>query len=48
MLNINKPYQRAHGDIDVKIKHNQISKFFQSRFLKSFYPKCHDEIKELV
>ena len=48
MLNINKTYQRAHGDIDVKIKDNQISKFFQSGSAKVFYPKCHDEIKELV
>ena len=48
MLKINKTYQRAHGDIDVKIKHNQISKFFQSGSSKVFYPKCHDEIKELV
>ena len=48
MLNINKTYQRAHGNIDVKIKDNQISKFFQSGSSKVFYPTCHDEIKELV
>tara|TARA_B110000037_G_scaffold81695_1_gene97314 strand:+ start:588 stop:1397 length:810 start_codon:yes stop_codon:yes gene_type:complete len=48
MLNINKTYQRAHGDIDVRIKNNQISKFFQSGSAKVFYPKCHDKIKELV
>ena len=48
MLNAQKKFQRAHGNINVKINKNEINRFYQSGSAKVFYPKSPQEIKELV
>ena len=48
MLNAQKKFQRAHGNINVKINKNEINRFYQSGSAKVFYPKSQQEIKELV
>ena len=48
MLNIKKNFQRANGNINVKINNNEINRFFQSGSAKVFYPKSPQRIKELV
>ena len=48
MLNVQKKFQRAHGNINVKINNNEINRFYQSGSAKVFYPKSPQEIKELV
>ena len=48
MLNIQKKFQRAHGNINVKINNNEVNRFYQSGSAKVFYPKSPQEIKELV
>ena len=46
MLNAQKKFQRAHGNINVKINKNEINRFYQSGSAKVFYPKSPQEIKE--
>ena len=48
MLNKKTTFQRAHGDINVKIKNNEINRFYQSGSAKVFYPKSSQKFKELV
>jgi urease accessory protein len=48
MLNVQKKFQRAHGNINVKINNNEVNRFYQSGSAKVFYPKSPQEIKELV
>ena len=48
MLNVQKKFQRAHGNINVKINNNEVNRFYQSGSAKVFYPKSPREIKELV
>ena len=48
MLNAREKFQRAHGNINVKINKNEINRFYQSGSAKVFYPKSPQEIKELV
>ena len=48
MLNVQKKFQRANGNINVKINNNEINRFYQSGSAKVFYPKSPQEIKELV
>ena len=48
MLNTNIKFQRAQGNIDVKIINNKISKFYQSGSSKVFYPKCYNQFNELI
>ena len=47
MLNLNKTYQRAHGDIDVKIKYKQkIINILKKKLLnieKSFFLKQYNK-----
>ena len=46
MLNVQKKFQRAHGNINVKINNNEVNRFYQSGSAKVFYPKSPQEIKE--
>ena len=48
MLNVQKKFQRANGNINVKINNNEINRFYQSGSAKVFYPKSSQKIKELV
>ena len=48
MLNVQKKFQRANGNIDVKINNNEINRFYQSGSAKVFYPKSSQKIKELI
>ena len=48
MLNKKTTFQRARGDINVKIKNNEINRFYQSGSAKVFYPKSSQKFKELV
>ena len=48
MLNVQKKFQRAHGNINVKINNNEVNRFYQSGSAKVFYPKSPQQIKELV
>ena len=48
MLNVQKKFQRANGNINVKIDNNEINRFYQSGSAKVFYPKSCQKIKELV
>ena len=48
MLIMKKDFQRAHGNIDVKINNNEINRFYQSGSAKVFFPKSHQQIKELA
>ena len=41
-------FQRAHGNIKVKINNNEINRFYQSGSAKVFYPKSSQKFKELV
>ena len=41
-------FQRAQGNINVKINNNEINRFYQSGSAKVFYPKSSQKIKELV
>ncbi len=48
MLNKKTTFQRAHGNINVKIDNNEINRFYQSGSAKVFYPKSSQKFKELV
>ena len=48
MLNKKATFQRAHGNINVKINNNEINHFYQSGSAKVFYPKSSQKFKELV
>ena len=41
-------FQRAKGNINVKINNNEINRFYQSGSAKVFYPKSSQKFKELV
>jgi len=41
-------FQRAHGNIKVKINNNEINRFYQAGSAKVFYPKSSQKFKELV
>ena len=41
-------FQRAQGNINVKINNNEINRFYQSGSAKVFYPKSSQKFKELV
>tara|TARA_X000000950_G_C13459184_1_gene475149 strand:+ start:249 stop:389 length:141 start_codon:yes stop_codon:yes gene_type:complete len=45
MLNAREKFQRAHGNINVKINKNEINRFYQSGSAKVFYPKSHKKLK---
>ena len=41
-------FQRAHGNVKVKINNNEINRFYQAGSAKVFYPKSSQKFKELV
>ena len=41
-------FQRAQGNINVKINNNEINRFYQSGSAKVFYPKSSQKFKELI
>ena len=46
MLNKKTTFQRARGNINVKINNNEINRFYQSGSAKVFYPKSSQNFKD--